>query len=96
MPQANSTNGYLHEIGARQARHRPASMMYDSTGMLSYQRMAVPQRGQAEPGWAMLRPAGMRAMTTFRKLPTQSPKSAQNSTAIGGGIIIAAGAQFSR
>src|SRR4029453_12356223 len=43
----------------------------------------------------MLRPAGMRAMTTLRKLPTQRPKSAQNTTGISGEIIGLGTAQFS-
>ena len=43
------------------------------------------------PSWR----SGMRAMTTLRKLPTQSPKSAQNTMATSGGIILRS-AQFPR
>src|ERR1700741_1696255 len=53
--------------------------------MLSYHAMLVSQLGQAEPGETIERWRGIRAATTFRKLPTARPgarTTAANSTFI--------------
>ena len=47
--------------------------------MLSYQAIALPQAMQRLRGDTMLCPAGTRAMTTFRKLPTIAPKANTHS-----------------
>src|SRR6185436_20372330 len=72
-PVASSTAGYRQEIGSLHFRQRARSKTKERSGMLSYQAMGVAQRGHADRGLTMLRPAGTRAMTTLRKLPTQSP-----------------------
>src|SRR3989441_6374292 len=56
-----------------QLRQRPRSRIQERSGMLSYQAMGLPQRGQRLPGETMLRRLGTRAITTLRKLPTTVP-----------------------
>jgi hypothetical protein len=41
--------------------------------MLSYQRIAAPQAGHADPGWTIDHRRGTRKMTTFRNDPTTAP-----------------------
>ncbi len=51
--------------------------------MLSYQEMGVPQPGQRDRGRTTDSPAGTRAMTTFRKLPTTAPTTTAQPAAKG-------------
>src|SRR5579875_2090326 len=60
-------------IRSPQARQRPRSARYETTGTLSYQRIGDPQRMQAEPGRTTERRSGTRAATTPRKLPSARP-----------------------
>ena len=57
---------------ASQCRQRPRSRRYDSTGMLSRQRISVAQVPHDDGGRRIDRRAGTRATTTFRKLPSAS------------------------
>jgi hypothetical protein len=43
-------------------------------GILSYQRMPVPQEGQEEGGNTTDLPSGRRQIQTFKKEPTTAPK----------------------
>src|SRR5262249_18732821 len=61
------------EIAPPQLRQRARRRSQESTGTLSYQRMAAPHRGQAEAGCTMLTRAGSLAITTLRKLPMTRP-----------------------
>ena len=57
--------------------------------MLSYHARLVSQLGHAEPGETIERRSGIRAATTFRKLPTARPgarTTAANSTFIRSGL----------
>src|SRR5205814_5349384 len=54
-------------------RHFARRTSHEITGMLSYQAMRAPQRGQFDGGETMLPPLGTRAITTLRKLPRQAP-----------------------
>src|SRR6202790_5736817 len=73
-PVANSTSGYMGEMGSPQLRHLPRRSSQPKTGMLSYGLIGLRQRGEREPGETMERPSGMREMQTFRKLPMTMPK----------------------
>jgi hypothetical protein len=73
-PVANSTSGYIGEMGSPQLRHLPRRISQPKTGMLSWGLIGLRQRGQREPGETMERPSGMREMQTFRKLPMTMPK----------------------
>src|SRR5512132_2282363 len=68
-----STSGYRHGIAAWQWRQRPRSSANESSGTLSYHASEVPHAMQAEPGLTSERRSGMRAATTFRKLPNARP-----------------------
>src|SRR5258708_34214956 len=78
-PVANSTSGYIGEMGKPQLRHLPRKISQLKTGMLSYGLIGLRQRGQREPGETMERPSGMREMQTFRKLPMTMPKRKKKS-----------------
>src|SRR5918911_3274482 len=68
---------------APQARQRPRSNRYETTGMLSRAATRVPQDMQAEAGRTIDRRMGTRAATTFRKLPRARPgKKAARASAI--------------
>src|SRR6266545_748268 len=56
-----------------QCRQRPRSSTYETSGMLSYQRVCCPQDMQADGGRTIERRSGTRAATTFRKLPSARP-----------------------
>ncbi|GAB3028535.1 hypothetical protein GCM10027052_00080 [Parafrigoribacterium mesophilum] len=73
-PVPNSTIGYRTEIGDAQFRHLPRSINHDSTGMLSYPFIAVPQVGHALGGDTIDRRNGTRYATTLRKEPISRPK----------------------
>src|SRR6202171_3844926 len=66
-------------MGRPQLRQRARSRIQESTGMLSYQAIGLPQRGHRLPGETMLRPFGTRAITTLRKLPTTAPTAKTQS-----------------
>ena len=68
----SSTAGYSGEIGASQCRQRPRSRTYESTGMLSRQRISVAHDPHEDGGRRIDRRAGTRATTTLRKLPSAS------------------------
>src|SRR5262245_40907237 len=68
-----------------QARQRPRSSAYESSGTLSYQAIGVSQLMHAEPGETSDRRSGTRAATTFRKLPTARP--GQNAIAAIAAVI---------
>ena len=68
-----STSGYRHGIAAWQWRQRPRSSANESSGTLSYHASGVPHAMHAEPGLTSERRSGMRAATTFRKLPNARP-----------------------
>src|SRR5438874_13539960 len=68
-------------MGRPQLRHFARRTSHETTGMLSYQAMRAPQRGQLDGGETMLRPFGTRAITTLRKLPRQAP-TANTQTSI--------------
>src|SRR5919199_4889312 len=70
-------------MGAPQARQRPRSNRYETTGMLSRAATRVPQDMQADAGRTIDRRSGTRAATTFRKLPSARPgKNAARASAI--------------
>src|SRR5690349_9087494 len=71
----NSTTGYCHEIGLRQERQRPRKRIKLTTGILSYQWIFFLHRGQEEAGEMTEPPLFQRIRQTFKKLPTQAPKS---------------------
>src|SRR5882724_11264427 len=73
-PVANSTRGYIGEMGRAQLRHLPRRSSQPKTGILSYGLIGLRQRGQREPGEMMETPSGMREMQTLRKLPMTMPK----------------------
>src|SRR5689334_6771440 len=77
---ASSTSGYWIEIGSPQFRQRPRSSSHETTGMLSYARMPLPQRGQRDRGRMTDCSAGSRTMQTLRKLPNSAPNSAAMMT----------------
>src|SRR6266404_5309633 len=58
---------------------RARCRIQESTGILSYQAIGLPQRGHRLPGETMLRPFGTRAITTLRKLPTTAPTAKTQS-----------------
>src|SRR5438445_2058192 len=60
-------------MGRPQLRQRARSRIQERSGMLSYQAIGLPQRGQRLPGETMLCRLGTRAITTLRKLPTTAP-----------------------
>src|SRR5438445_7610832 len=60
-------------MGRPQLRQRARSRIQERRGMLSYQAIGLPQRGQRLPGETMLCRLGTRAITTLRKLPTTAP-----------------------
>src|SRR5277367_492840 len=62
-------------MGARHARQRARRKSQEMTGTFSNQARACRHCGHLEPGWTMDSPAGTRAMTTLRKLPTTRPKT---------------------
>ena len=77
-----STSGYLHGIAALQWRQRPCRSANESSGTLSYHASGVRHPMHAEPGLTIERRCGMRAATTFRKLPNARPgRSAMAATA---------------
>src|SRR5438128_329138 len=68
---------------APQARQRPRSHRYETTGMLSRAASGVAHDMQAEAGRTTERRSGTRAATTFRKLPSARPgKKAARASAI--------------
>src|SRR5919198_5691132 len=68
---------------APQARQRPRSNKYETTGTLSRAATRVPQDMQAEAGRTIERRIGTRAATTLRKLPRARPgKKATRASAI--------------
>jgi hypothetical protein len=67
--------GYRGDMVASQSRHRPRRISHETTGMLSYQRMACLQFGQAEGGRTTDRPAGTRNATTLRNEPITNPNN---------------------
>src|SRR5260221_8340959 len=78
-PVANSTTGYIGEMGEPQLRHLPRRISQPKRGMLSYGLIGLRQRGHREPGETMETPSGMREMQTFRKLPMTMPKRKKKS-----------------
>ena len=70
-----STMGYCKEMVFLQCRHFPPKMKKLKTGILSYQEIDSLQRGQKEEGVKICPPLLQRARQTFKKLPTQDPKS---------------------
>src|SRR5919197_1213643 len=58
---------------APQARQRPRSHRYETTGLLSRAASDFPHDMQAEAGRTIERRSGTRAATTFRKLPRARP-----------------------
>src|SRR5262249_52803435 len=53
----------------------PRSTSQERMGMFSYQARTWPQLGHLEPGLTTDSPAGTRAITTLRKLPTTRPSN---------------------
>ena len=56
-----------------QARQRPRSTAYETSGTLSYHAISCPQAMHADAGLTSDRLSGTRAATTFRKEPNASP-----------------------
>src|ERR671914_2681525 len=75
----SSTTGYFHGIDAPQWRQRPRRTSHETSGTLSYQASVSPHDMHADAGLTTERPAGTRAATTLRKLPSASPGT--NATA---------------
>ena len=74
-------------MGSPQLRHLPRSSSQEMTGMLSYGRRPVPQRGQRDGGRTTdcFGSAPQRTMQTLRKLPKTRPnRAATRITASGG------------
>src|SRR6185503_3447088 len=61
------------EIGSRQKRHLPPSLIHPITGRLSYHGSGLLHLGQCEGGYESDSPRGSRQTTTFRNDPTQAP-----------------------
>src|SRR5215212_5159586 len=61
-------------MGSLQFLHRPRSSRYEMRGKLSLGLMGSPQCGQWEAGHTTDSRFGTRWVTTFKKLPTTSPK----------------------
>lgn len=78
-PEMASTRGYLAEIDAPQSLHRARKISHDSTGTLSYQRIALPHEGQCELGATIDSPRGTRQIITFPMLPKRRPNSPTES-----------------
>ena len=62
-------------MGSLQKRQRPRSSSQLSTGMLSYQRIVLPQRGQWDGGDTTDSSCGQRSEHTLRNDPKARPKS---------------------
>ena len=63
-------------MGVLQLEHLPRSSSHEITGTFSYQGSWWPHFGHFERGRTTLSSLGRRAMTTLRKLPTESPMAA--------------------
>src|SRR5260221_14687130 len=72
-------------MGAREARQGPRRTSHETMGTLSYQAMGARHLGQRERGCTSDSPAGRRATTTFKKLPTAPPTRATQAAASGAG-----------
>ena len=70
-----STTGYCSEIAFWQCRHFPPKTKKLIMGILSYQEIDSLHRGQKEAGVIICPPLFQRVRQTFKKLPTQAPKS---------------------
>jgi DNA-binding transcriptional regulator YhcF (GntR family) len=68
-----STSGYRQGMVALQCRQRPRSTANESSGTLSYHASSALHDMHAEPGLTIERFRGMRAATTFKKLPIARP-----------------------
>src|SRR5947199_6690654 len=73
-------------MGTPQQRARPRRSSQDTTGTLSRAAMGAPHRGHRLRGRTTDSPAGTRAITTLRKLPTSRPRTAQAVTSTDGTV----------
>ena len=72
---ASSTIGYRTEIAEPHPEQRPRRKIHARTGTFSHGRTRCPQDGHEDGGLTTDMPRGRRWITTFRKLPTQLPKT---------------------
>src|SRR5919108_6568486 len=82
QPVAISISGYWIEIGSPQPRQRARRINQESTGILSYQASARPQRGQRDRGRTTdcFGSAPQRRIQTLRKLPMTAPSNPAYAT----------------
>src|SRR3989338_10527590 len=73
-PVANSTKGYCRESAAPQERHLPHCRAKLNKGISSNQANSLLQDWQRERPLKNDSPRFQRKITTFKKLPTTSPK----------------------
>src|SRR6185295_16884274 len=71
----SSTRGYRNGIFQWHERHLPPKTIHEKSGMLSYHAIVFLQFGHMERPRATDWLRGMRWMTTFRKLPNNSPNT---------------------